>query len=105
MEQFQNPVGILNVILIHIQLLLIKFYFQHQVKFQIHVEDVHQECVLNKNILNNFVFLSDLYKKDFLFKFLDEDFNVIKLPLLDDEVRDATNINSFSQHLIKQYKS
>jgi hypothetical protein len=53
--------------------------------------------------LNKFVFLSDLYKKDFLFKFLDEDFNVIKLPLLDDEVRDATNINSFSQHLIKQY--
>jgi hypothetical protein len=33
-----------------------------------------------------------------------EDFNVIKLPLLDDEVRGATNINSFSQHLIKQYK-
>ncbi|CAF3359874.1 unnamed protein product, partial [Rotaria sp. Silwood2] len=33
-----------------------------------------------------------------------EDFNVIKLPLLDDEVRGTTNINLFSQHLIKQYK-
>ena len=33
-----------------------------------------------------------------------EDFNVVKLSLLDDEVRGAPNINSFSQHLLKQYK-
>ncbi|CAF4103860.1 unnamed protein product, partial [Adineta steineri] len=33
-----------------------------------------------------------------------EDFNVIKLPLLDDEVRGSQNINAFSQHLVKQFK-
>jgi arsenite-transporting ATPase len=56
-----------------------------------HVEDVHHECVFKKKYIEQ---IDDLY----------EDFNVVKLPLLDDEVRGATNINSFSQHLLKQYK-
>lgn len=33
-----------------------------------------------------------------------EDFTVVKLPLLDDEVRGATNINAFSEHLIHPYR-
>lgn len=33
-----------------------------------------------------------------------DDFNVVKLPLLDDEVRGIENIKNFSQHLIKQYR-
>jgi arsenite-transporting ATPase len=59
---------------------------------------IEQVClfhfIFNIQILFFFIQIDDLY----------EDFNVIKLPLLDDEVRGATNINSFSQHLIKRYK-
>ncbi|CAF0999672.1 unnamed protein product [Didymodactylos carnosus] len=105
MEQFQNPVEFLSLYETErlVQELAKTNIDTHniivnQILFQSDSKNHPSECKKCKarmKLQNKYIEqIDDLY----------EDFNIIKLPLLDDEVRGSENINAFSRYLLEPYK-